>query len=339
MRFGASVLSLTGAALLAALALPATAGAAPGARPVSAVAAPAAVPVAVAGEVIRLDPIARKPVAMPARVTGSILSPVPRVVILQRLVGASWQEIGRTTVAHQPLCDLPAQHTRFAFGLITAYEGAWQLRAVARGDAATNRYIFSGNHTLTWYPALSARVSRTTAANVRHSYRKGCPVGPANLRTLRLSYYGFDNRYHRGVLIVHKSVVKDLKAVFRRAVRNRFPIEGMRNVDAYAGKDPASMRAGNTSAFNCRKVVGNPYRLSRHSWGDAIDINPRQNPYQDATGKWWPENSASYRNRSNRRPGMHYRNTAIPVGMRREGWKWGARWSKPDYHHFSRTGQ
>ena len=39
------------------------------------------------------------------------------------------------------------------------------------------------------------------------------------------------------------------------------------------------MAANNTSAFNCRKVVGNPYRISQHSYGNAIDINTVRNPY------------------------------------------------------------
>ena len=39
------------------------------------------------------------------------------------------------------------------------------------------------------------------------------------------------------------------------------------------------MADGNTSAFNCRRVTGNPTKLSQHSYGNAIDINTRQNPY------------------------------------------------------------
>ena len=44
------------------------------------------------------------------------------------------------------------------------------------------------------------------------------------------------------------------------------------------GSDLAAMRADNTSAFNCRTVTGNPYRLSQHSYGNAIDINTVRNP-------------------------------------------------------------
>ncbi len=337
MRPTAILLPLAGATLLASAIAPAAAGAV----------SPAAVrPVATdpgvtwQGQVISLDRIGRKPVAMPTRVTGSILSPVPRVVILQRKDGATWKELSRVTVAPtRPCPTCAAQPTRFGFGIHDSRTGRWQLRAVARVDAATNRYIFSGGRWVKWVPAVSAVVQPVTAAQLGRSYRRGCPVGPSSLRRLVVTYRGFDNQYRRGELFVHHSVTGDLTAVFDRAVRKGFRIQGMVNVDRYAANDPASMRAGNTSAFNCRKVIGNPYRLSRHSWGDAIDINPVQNPYQDATGRWWPENSRSYRDRSPRRMGMHSRQSSVPVAMRRVGWHWGARWSRPDYHHFSRTGQ
>ena len=60
----------------------------------------------------------------------------------------------------------------------------------------------------------------------------------------------------------------------------------MRPSDAfYAGgrrtptqSDLAAMRADNTSAFNCRPVTGNPYRVSQHSYGNAIDINTVREP-------------------------------------------------------------
>ena len=64
------------------------------------------------------------------------------------------------------------------------------------------------------------------------------------------------------------------------------------------------MKANNSSGFNCRKVVGNPYRQSPHSYGIAIDVNPVQNPYRDVKGKWWPSNGKSYIDRTPRRFGM-----------------------------------
>ena len=46
----------------------------------------------------------------------------------------------------------------------------------------------------------------------------------------------------------------------------------------YRGSDEASMADNNSSAFNCRKVKGSN-RWSKHSFGEAIDINPLWNPW------------------------------------------------------------
>lgn len=58
----------------------------------------------------------------------------------------------------------------------------------------------------------------------------------------------------------------------------------MRSTAAYGGDDVRSMADDNTSAFNCRQVTGDPGRLSRHAHGDAVDVNPVENPYVDRRG-------------------------------------------------------
>ena len=81
---------------------------------------------------------------------------------------------------------------------------------------------------------------------------------------------------------------------FGAALDHRFPVAKMKNPNVYGGNDPKQMAANNTSGFNCRKVVGNPYKMSPHSYGIAIDVNTVQNPYRDARGTWWPS-SGSWR--------------------------------------------
>ena len=66
--------------------------------------------------------------------------------------------------------------------------------------------------------------------------------------------------------------------VFRRLWQARFPIRRLRPVSAYRGSDDASMAADNTSGFNCR-FVGGTTRWSQHAYGEAIDVNPVENPY------------------------------------------------------------
>jgi hypothetical protein len=55
-------------------------------------------------------------------------------------------------------------------------------------------------------PPFAASVSAVRLADLGRSYRAGCPVGPAQLRLLRLSYRGFDGHTHVGTLVVNRRV-------------------------------------------------------------------------------------------------------------------------------------
>lgn len=187
-------------------------------------------------------------------------------------------------------------------------------------------------------PPFVAHVRRVSRADVRWSWRPGCPVGPARLRAIRLAYWGFDGKRHLGTLVVNTSAVHAAETVFRRLYRARFPIRSIRPVDDFRGSDDRSMAADNTSGFNCRKAVATgPPRWSQHAYGLAIDVNTVENPYREA-GRWLPPAGRRYADRTDVRPGM-----AVPGGVLVEafasvGWRWGGRWSDPDYQHFSATG-
>src|SRR5687767_14253362 len=101
-------------------------------------------------------------------------------------------------------------------------------------------------------PPFDHSVSRITKAELRYSWRPGCPVAPAQLRRIRLTYWGFDRRARTGTLVAHSSAVGDVVKVFSRLYAARFPIRRMRPVDVYVGDDRRSMGAGYTSAFNWR---------------------------------------------------------------------------------------
>ena len=105
-------------------------------------------------------------------------------------------------------------------------------------------------------PPFVARVERVTAADLPFSWHSGCPVGPSQLRRVRLSFIGFDRERHLGALVVNARVVPQVIVVFRTLYRARFPIRRMQPVDAYGGDDFRSIEADNTSAFNCRPVSG-----------------------------------------------------------------------------------
>ena len=184
---------------------------------------------------------------------------------------------------------------------------------------------------------FTAEVSSVTAAELPYSYRSGCPVAPSALRKIRVVHRQFDGDDQVGTLVVAESVVADITRVFRDAHGAGFAVRRIEKVDRYGGDDVRSMEADNTSAFNCRKVTGNPYRLSQHSYGNAIDVNPFENPYVTSSSVY-PDGSDSYLDRDNVRPGMIIAGRAVAAAFAAEGWYWGARWSNPDYQHFSSNG-
>jgi D-alanyl-D-alanine carboxypeptidase len=186
-------------------------------------------------------------------------------------------------------------------------------------------------------PGFSAAVEPVRPADLRHSYRAGCPVPPRELRTVRTAYWGFDDRPHRGAIVVNRRVAADVVAVFRRLYATRFPIRRLRPVAAYRGSDDASMAADNTSGFNCRFVSGTR-RWSLHAYGLAIDVNPVENPYVSGR-RVSPPAGRRYLDRDEALPGMAVEGGVLLRAFEARGWKWGGRWpGSPDYQHFSTTG-
>ena len=189
-------------------------------------------------------------------------------------------------------------------------------------------------------PPSAAKVEHVTRADLRFSWRPGCPVPPSQLRRIRLPYWGFDGAPHTGRIVVNAAVVAVVAGVFERLYAERFPIRRMRPVDAYRGSDPRSMAADNTSGFNCRYAVASgPKSWSVHAYGEAIDVNPVENPYVDA-GKVLPAAGAAFSRRTNARPGMAVPGGLLVQAFTRIGWSWGGRWTaSPDYQHFSANGR
>ncbi len=188
-------------------------------------------------------------------------------------------------------------------------------------------------------PPFVARVERVTRADLPYSWRPGCPVAPSFLRRIRLSYWGFDGRRHLGELVVRDRVAEDVTAVFRILYRARFPLRGVEPVDRYRGSDDASMAADNTSGFSCRAAVApGPKHWSEHAYGEAVDVNPVENPYL-AGGRVLPPAGKPFVDRTPR-PGMAVPGGALVRAFASVGWGWGGRWTgSRDYQHFSRSGR
>lgn len=213
----------------------------------------------------------------------------------------------------------------------------FSVRAAALGTS--NTWSYGTSYSITRESWQAATVRSVTSADVRYSYRSGCPVGPSQLRVIEMNYYGFDSKMHRGMMIVRQDKVDDVKNIFWHAMDKRFPIKKMLNPDAYKGSDPAMMEADNTSGFNCRHVTGNPYRMSPHSYGYAFDVNTVENPYFDGS-KWWPANGKAYiqggsYNRSPLKRGSLASYSTLTDRAKKRGWFWGGAWSPGrDWQHF-----
>ncbi|MCZ4124386.1 M15 family metallopeptidase [Streptomyces sp. H39-S7] len=213
-------------------------------------------------------------------------------------------------------------HRLAAPALIAALLGGWPQAAVAAPE-----------------PALDAIVESVPPEKLVDTYRAGCPVGPDDLRLIRMNHWGYDGVVHRGELIVHKNVVDPVVGVFTKAFAARFPIARMQVMADFHGDDEAAMAADNTSAFNCRQVTGDPGTQSQHSYGDAIDINTAENPYVDVNGDVHPGDAERFLDRGESVPGMIQPGDVVHSAMQAIGWQWGGRWDNPDYQHFSRNGR
>ena len=295
---------------------------------------------------VLVKPPARKvTIAMPStvvalhdyKISGAVSSllPPPVDVAVQRYYGGRW---------HAWKTDQADSRRRYAVAFSSNRTSKYTFRAVAtwhdgtRATSATLRRTVVGRAEA----AVSGPLGRSA---VPYSYRAGCPVGPSGLRRITINRFTYSGTVARGSLIVRASVVPAVTKVFRAAFSSHFPVRSMKPTDAfYAGgnrtptqSDVAAMRADNTSAFNCRPVTGNPYRVSQHSYGNAIDINTVRNPYVVGS-RVYPDFARTYLNRSNVRKGMITRRGVVATKFRNLGWPWGARWSHPDYQHFSSNG-
>ncbi len=188
-------------------------------------------------------------------------------------------------------------------------------------------------------PPYASTISAVTADQLASSWRSGCPIGPGDLRRVRVSYWGYDGKAHSGDLIIHRLEAADVAWAFGRLYAERFPIRQIQPVSVFGSNDDRSMEANNTSAFNCRTVTGGT-GWSEHAYGRAIDINPVQNPYVSGTGTVLPPSGRSWAERTLRVPGMIHAGGPVPRAFGAIGWGWGGTWvNSKDYQHVSSTGR
>lgn len=170
----------------------------------------------------------------------------------------------------------------------------------------------------------------------KYTWHKGCPVGINDLSYVTLSYWGFDHETHTGEMIVNKYLASEVVKIFHELYLKKFPIEKMRPMYLYKGDDDAAMADNDSSSFNCRTMTDYPDKYSIHSFGGAIDINTKINPYENK-GQVLPPAGSKYLDRAHYQPGMIQDNGVVVKAFAKYGWVWGGSWPKfKDYQHFEK---
>ena len=176
-----------------------------------------------------------------------------------------------------------------------------------------------------------SRVETVTPGIVNWDARKQCPVGPADLRKVWVTYIDFYGASHQGSVVVHRSIAARTQRAFQTLYRMRFRIQGMSPMTLNAPyiSDMGAVTAG----YSCRAVSGSS-TWSQHAYGRAIDVNPVQNPmvrgsYVD------PRGGTDFLRRDVYRRGMMHAAGAVRA-FTANGFYWGGRWnSLKDDMHFS----
>jgi hypothetical protein len=92
---------------------------------------------------------------------------------------------------------------------------------------------------------------------------------------IEVRFYNFKGEPETGYIEVNKSIKKETKNVFDKLYQKRFIINNVTVSNKRSDKE--IILENDSTSFNFRTVLGKN-RLSKHSFGYAIDINPKNNP-------------------------------------------------------------
>lgn len=153
----------------------------------------------------------------------------------------------------------------------------------------------------------------------------------ASQRLLDVIYFDFQGIEKIGQIVVNEALTEEILAIFAVIRQCRFPLQSVIPVHHFSWSDDRSMEANNSSAFNYRFAVGKS-KLSQHSYGTAVDLNPAQNPY--IRGELILPPGAAYNPAI---PGTLTEESPVVQAFLERGWTWGGQWSSlKDWHHFEK---
>lgn len=271
-------------------------------------------------------------------------------------------EKGRTKVLHVAITPKNATITQLKWkssdetiaevskkGVVTAkQEGVAKITAITTdgsGKRATVKVKVVPEYTNIYkhgfyYHAITDKLREKMTGK---SYKDNDNIKYSDLRYVSVKHYDYNGEMQTGELVVNQKIAQDIVEIFYELYQKEYPIQSMKLIDEYDADDIKSMEANNTSAFNYR-TISNKTNLSNHSYGLAIDINPRINPYITNGGQnISPENGAEYAERDVEKCTGEYKENMIHKGdviyqiFIKHGFTWGGEWNHlKDYQHFEK---
>lgn len=171
------------------------------------------------------------------------------------------------------------------------------------------------------------------------------------LRYLNVPHYNFSMHVVIGEIIVAEKIADEVLEIFANLFNLKYPIEKMVLIDRFYDRlntklntlDKVSMAYNNSYGFCYRKIEGEN-RLSNHSFGTAIDLNPVINPYISIDGSVSPDEGSNFVDR-NRKYKIIENKAIILKGdevyniFKQYDFSWGGEiWTDRcfDYHHFQK---
>lgn len=145
-------------------------------------------------------------------------------------------------------------------------------------------------------------------------------------------YYSFDGKRHQGQIVVNSTLEDDIYEIFALMESLKFPVGRVIPIVGYQWDDHISMADNNSSSFNFRVIEGTT-KLSLHSFGRALDLNPVQNPVIYPNGIIAPEGAKYISSEA----GAFVAEHPVVQEFFKRGWHWGGNFDQPkDYHHFEK---
>lgn len=121
---------------------------------------------------------------------------------------------------------------------------------------------------------------------INKSYIPNKDVSLEDLVYIRFLHYDFSKNVRVGEIIVNRNIKDEVISMFRTLFNKKYEINSFKLIDDYFYTnsddrnevDRRSILDNNSYCFFYRKIFGKN-KLSKHSLGLAIDINPFYNPY------------------------------------------------------------